>query len=63
MKEKILLIIGSSSIVSGAASVITNTKHNKNMNIIGFVLMLIGSLLSASALDNMLKPEECYEEE
>lgn len=58
MKEKILLIIGSSSVLSGIVGIFINSKHNKDMNAISVLFMLVGTVLSASALDKMLKPED-----
>ena len=61
MKEKILLSWGLSTTLSGLLSLIMNNKENKyskEMGIISALLITIGSALSLSTLDNILKPEE-----
>lgn len=61
MKEKILLSLGLSTTLSGLLSLIMNNKENKyskEMGIISALLITIGSALSLSTLDNILKPEE-----
>lgn len=66
MKEKILLSLGLSTTISGLISLLMNNKenkYNKEMGIVSTLLITIGSALSLSALDNILKPDEDEEVE